>query len=205
MMQPVEFPDLHFLIEGGKALELCRSFVAERHRAFDACQSLARELGVMQFTTDLLDGTISRVRFQKAPHPDFGRADRNGMCAPRKGTEWETRFRAQLGHPNEALLIQEALGVPCAISYHNETGSGSAHVGNMLCECGFLYPNEKGPYAMWIPDVESQVARYLAAGFAVDEPAMSFKAEFEGCCRIMSAGWELLVAQYNHDAALRAA
>ncbi|MGC5808004.1 hypothetical protein [Ralstonia pseudosolanacearum] len=47
------------------------------------------------------------------------------------------------------------------------------------------------------PDVPGAVARDEAKGYAVAEPAKSFKLEFEGCRRIEQEEWDILVAQHK--------
>lgn len=201
---PTDHPDLYFLIEGGKALDVCQAFIAERHRVVGENIALARELGVKHFCVDPLTGTVTHVRFPATPHHDFCRPDKFGRRAPRNGSHWDKRFRAQRGHDSDTQLIQKKLGVPCGFSYHGAKGSGSTCIGRPLSECGFLYPSEKGPYAMWIPDVAAHVARYVAQGWTVDEPARSFKPEFDGCRPILQDEWDRMVEDHNFAAPMAA-
>ena len=186
---------LYFLIEGGKALDLVRRHIKEMNDAHARAQKLAKEIGVKQFSADKLTGRLTGVVFERdqEPHPDFLKADRNGVCFPRKKSDWFNRIQAVKGHPITSELISEALGVPLTLRWKN----GFLHLGYPFRQAGFLFLGKDGPYAMYIPDVAGAIKK---AGHGLpDEPARSFKPEFEGCKRILRQEWELIVAQ--HDAA----
>jgi hypothetical protein len=190
-------PNLYFMIEGGKALDVCKAFIAQRERAIKERQSLAKELGIDHYLFDELNGTLRSVRFTHHPHKDFTAAQRRGYYRPRKNSAWAKRFAGQPDHPHESSLISAELGIPTRLQHRSQNGHGTSHIGRPLYECGFLFLSVDGPYAMWIPDVEAEVARYLARGETVEEPALSFKAEFDGCRRILIQEWNLLVAQHD--------
>lgn len=191
---------LFFMIEDGRALELIKKHIADRLSSIERAKALAVELGAEDVSTSKADGKVIAVRFKGAPHPDFKKPDKWG-ARPRKGTEWAKRFAEQQGYEAESYLIQEALGVPCQISYTCQGGSGFRHIGYPFSECGFLFLSKDGPYAMWIPDVEAEVQADLAKGHTVSEPALSFKPEFDGCRRIKIEEWEYLVAKHNLEKA----
>ncbi|WP_234775052.1 hypothetical protein [Paraburkholderia tropica] len=191
---------LFFMIEGGKALELVKRHIADRMSAIERAKAIAVELGAEDVSTSKADGKVVAVRFKGAPHPDFKKPDKWG-ARPRKGTDWAKRFADQKGYEAESYLIQEGLGVPCQISYSNNGGSGFRMLGVPFTECGFLFLGKSGPYAMWIPDVEAEVRADVTRGFTVEEPALSFKPEFEGCRRIKIEEWEYLVAKHNLEKA----
>ncbi|WP_234775226.1 hypothetical protein [Paraburkholderia tropica] len=191
---------LFFMIEGGKALELVKKHIDDRLSSIERAKALAVELDASDVSTSKADGKVVAVQFKGAPHPDFKKPDKFGS-RPRKGTDWAKRFAAQDGYEPESYLIQSALDVPCQISYSHDGGSGFRHIGYPFSECGFLFLGKNGPYAMWIPDVEAEVRRDLAKGYTVNDPALTFKAEFDGCRRIRIEEWEFLVAKHNLEKA----
>ncbi|WP_186214669.1 hypothetical protein [Burkholderia gladioli] len=195
---------LFFIIEGGKALELVRKHIADRVDSVERAKALARELGAADVSTSRADGKIVAVKFNGAPHPDFKKPTKWGS-QPRKGTEWEKRFAAQEGYEHDSYLIMKGLDIPSGINYSYKGGSGSRLIGVPFTECGFLFLGKDGPYAMWIPDIESEVQADLAKGYTVEEPALSFKPEFDGCRRIKVEEWEYLVAKHNLEKARAAA
>lgn len=191
---------LIFMIEGGKALELVRRYIASRIECRDAKHALVRELGCERFMDSRLDGRLFGVHFPNGVevHADFKRPDRQGYRSPRKGSAWEKRFADLPTHPDSSKLVSDELGVPTCIGYKTVTGSGFTRIGNPLHECGFLYLGENGPYAMWIPDVQAEVANIESCEKAtVDEPCRSFVPEFEGCRRIEEEEWEIMVANHK--------
>lgn len=189
--------NLIFLIEGGEALTLVRQYVEDVSRAQDEALALGRELGAVRVCVSDYNGIVTRVEFNDKPHPDFVKHRKTGDYYPKKGTEWAKRFDAQRGHANFCGLIQEHLHVPHSLNYRRETGHGSRIIGHPLEACGFLFLSKNGPYGMWIPDIEPEVTELIADGFTVDEPALSFKPEFDGCRRIESEEWDILVAQHK--------
>lgn len=197
--------DAIFLIEGGKALELVRSHIAEWLRVRKQSQDLARELGVDHVWTNKEDGVVIAVEFKGEVPPDFTGRGRHGW-RPKRGTEWAKRFSAQVGYRNPSALLMEGLGIPCFISYRTKNGHGSRRLGLPFSECGFMWVGESGPYAMWMPDVEAEVQAELAAGRTVEEPAASFRMQFEGCRRISEEEWARLAeaAVQAEDAAANA-
>lgn len=187
-----------FMIEGGKALEMVKHHISERLRVQQENRVLAKDLGVTEVCTDNMTGQLRGVVFDGEIHPEFTKPKgRHGISYPKKKTAWHERFAAQRGHHYAAQWIAEELGVPLWIRYRNERGNGGSSIGNPLNECGFLYLGVDGPYAMWVPDVPAYVAEHLVEGDAVDEPAASFKLEFEGCRRIEREEWEIIVAQHK--------
>jgi hypothetical protein len=184
------------MIESGKALEMVKHYIAEKKRVRAANVVIAQELGVEDIFVDRVNGTISAVRFPGKRHPDFTKETRRGAW-PKKGTDWHHRFADQVGYENQSAIISETFAVPLSISYKRETGEshGWRCIGGMLNECGFLWLGEDGPYAMWIPDVEAEVASDIAKGYSVAEPARSFTPAFAGCRRIENEEWDILVAE----------
>lgn len=186
-----------FMIEGGKALELVKQHIAERRRVLAQNKAIADELGVKEVRVDRETGELRAVVFPGKIPEGWTKPDKHGCCLPKKGAEWWQRFRQQKGHPDPSVTIAEAFKIPMSIEYSSGGGTGFRHIGSFLHECGFLYMSPDGPYAMWVPDVPGEVAADEARGHTVAEPAKSFKLEFEGCRRIESEEWDLLVAQHK--------
>lgn len=183
-----------FMIESGRALELIKEHIAERKRVAVQAHELAKELGVEYVSTSSLTGVLHAVYFRDSVHPDFTKPDSKGASRPKKKTEWAKRFADQKGYEPPSEVIAKAFGIPLAISHAvNGDGVGVRCIGFPLQECGFLWLAEDGPYAMWVPDVPAEVAEDEAKAHTVDEPAKSFKLEFDGCRRIERDEWELLV------------
>jgi len=190
---------LIFMIESGKMLDLVKHHIKEVRRVRNQSLSLMRELGVDECWQSERNGVVRRVHFGSKPrHPDFT-IPKTGSSHPKRGTEWAKRFDMQVGYESPCDAIAEALNVPLSISYRSADGKGhgSRRFGIPLQECGFLYLSEKGPYALYVPDVEAEVASDIAKGYIVAEPAASFKPEFEGCRRITEAEWDFIVAEHN--------
>ena len=186
-----------FMIEGGKALELVKQHIAEKQRVARERGDLAGELGVEDIYVSNMDGVLLGVRFKgDAVHPDFKKPDRKGISFPKARTAWKERFDAQRGFPRPSIVIAEAFDIPLSIGYTGkEGGHGWRSIGNPFNECGFLYLGVDGPYAMWVPDVPGEVAEGETRGVIVEEPAKSFRLEFEGCKRIEKEEWDILVAE----------
>jgi len=192
-----ETKNVIFMIEGGRALEMVKHHIAEVKRVAEQSRALALELGVERIFTSLENGTLLSVEFPGKVHRDFTKPSKHGSH-PKKGTEWAKRFDAQQGYECPSYVISDALGIPLSISYSLSNGGHGSHmIGYPFSECGFLYLSADGPYAMWVPDVPAIVASNEAKGYTVEEPAKSFKLEFDGCRRIEKEEWDFLVAQHN--------
>ena len=201
-MSDKSVPDAIFMIEGGRALEMVRQHIADRQRVREEVAALANELGIKEGSTDRTNGCIRAVVFEGATHPDFCKPKkRDGTSYPKRGTVWSKRFGAQTGYRDAAEWISSEFKVPLSIKYKSNGtfGEGWFRIGSPLTECGFLFMGENGPFALWVPDVAEHVARRAAAGAVVDEPAASFKMEFDGCRRIAKEEWEILVLQHKLD------
>lgn len=205
-----------FLIESGPALDLVQRHIAERVRVKDEVNVLATELGAERISADRLTGVLLGVVFKDKIHPDFTKPRRvDGASFPKKKTAWAKRFAAQTGHENQTEAISRLFNIPLSLNYSNGQGSeGVSMIGSPFQECGFLYLGKEGPYAMWVPDVPAYVAEYekkrdcldeSKVGYTVEEPAKSFKLEFDGCRRMLNEEWELMVAQHNLNQKRRAA
>lgn len=192
-----------FLIESGKALELVRSHIAEVIRVRKANAELLEPLAVQMVWTYKNEGSVTAVKFNGAHHADFTKPASDGRSRPKKGTEWAKKFAAQKGHLSASDTIAEALKIPLSIQTLSEDGeiSGSRMIGWPLCECGFLYLGEAGPYAMWVPDVPTAVTAEQARKLKVAEPALSFKLEFPGCRALPEEEWDFIVAKHKLEKA----
>lgn len=188
--------DAFFMIESGRALEMIKEHIADRHRVMIETRSLAKEIGAPQLFEDRTNGVLLGVVFDGDIHPDFKKpSGRHTASYPKKGTAWAKRLSEQKGYQPLVRWISGEFDIPLGISYTHENGSGGSGIGNPFTECGFLYLGVDGPYAMWVPDVPAEVAEYEAKGYVVEEPARSFKLEFDGCRRIEKEEWEILVLQ----------
>lgn len=185
-----------FLIEGpGKAMDLVKRHIADVLRVKEWNREVANELGITEAVTSRIDGKVTGVVFPKgASHPDFGKP-KKGVSYPKKKTEWWKKLTLANGWEPPSDRICRELGIPTVLSYSDGHGSGWRRLGLMFEEAGFLYLSKDGPYALWTADVPAEVAEHEARGCAVEEPAKSFKLEFEGCRRIHKEEWDLLVAQ----------
>ena len=184
-----------FMIEGGRALEMVKEHIAERKRVRDFNRSIMAELGAENMSVSRLDGTLFGLVFESSPPAEFCKPDREGVSRPRKGSEWAKRFKAQKGYRQVEGWIADEFGIPMAISYKGKNCHGSRCIGAMFNACGFLFLGEAGPYAMWAPDVQAEVAKTEADGYEVEEPAKSFVFSLDGCRRIEKEEWEILALQ----------
>lgn len=190
--------NLLFMIEGGRALEMVKAHIAERERVREEVRLLAKELGVESVYTDRSSGVLMGAIFYGAPHPDFKKpTGRHGVSYPKKGSSWGKRLSAQNGYASPARSIPEEFNIPLQIAYEYDGGNGWRMLGNPLSECGFLHLGPDGPYAMWIPDVEAAVLDHESRGQIVRDPAKSFRPAFDGCRKIESEEWEILVLQHK--------
>lgn len=186
-----------YMINSGKALELIKKRIEDRKNTHQQVLDFSSELGATYVKTDRFNGILLAVVFDKDVNPDFKKPDRQGASYPKKGTEWDARFKAQVDHGNETSIIAEAFNIPLSIRYTCENGNGWTSVGNAFSECGFLYLGADGPYAMWVPDIKSKISAMEADGRVVDEAVKSFSMEFEGCTAIEDEEWDILVAQHK--------
>lgn len=184
-----------FMIEGGQPLELVKQFIASKIEVNAANKKAAQEIGAEKISIDRMFGNLLGVAFRGERHPDFKVPKRNGICFPKKGSEWEKRFAELPRHEHQSSVISKALKIPLSISYGKESSNGWRHIGSPLNECGFLWLSYEGPYAMWIPDVPAEVAICEADGYVVGPREKQFKPEFDGCRRIYQEEWDILIAQ----------
>lgn len=189
-----------FIIEGSPFIDAVREHIAECRRVQQEVKALADELGVKEARTNVWTGVLTAVRFPGPVHPDFTKPDRKFSCSwPRKRTAWAERFAAQRGREPQTKRIQKIWPVPTTINYDvgREGGWGRQCIGNLLTECGFLWLSREGPYAMWVPDVEYEVARIEREFGQVEEPVRSFRLAFDGLRRIHQEEWDILVLQHQ--------
>lgn len=189
----------YFMIEGGRALELVKHHIAERIRVHDAGRALAVEAGAESFRCLHENGVFYSAQFKRGqPIPaGWTKPDSKGSSRPKKGSEWAAKLKTQVGYVNAEHLIVEAFDIPTSLGYANEGGSGWCLLGLPFSGSGFLWLSEEGPYAMWTPDVPACVKSREAEGCTVEEPAASFKLEFDGCRRIEKEEWEILVLSHK--------
>lgn len=194
--------DLYFAVEGGKTMDLAREYVAERSAVEKNNRALAKELGADQYVISLMDGVLSGVVFVDKHHPDFKRADRKGLCFPKKGSGWATRMAATKGYDKRGYKLADALGVPTTVNYTTEGGYGSSVISRGWSSgVGFLYLSENGPFALYIPDIAEVVARHEALGHTVCDECKNFHPIFDGARPILKEEWELVIAQYELEEA----
>lgn len=187
-------PEALFIIESDTALELVKQHIQDCKRVTEQRQFLLTELGVTHCFTNIRTGVVTGVVFDKTVHPEFCKPlISNKVSYPRKGSSWHKRLKEQVGVPDPAHLISKEFNIPLSLHYKLESSEGVLRLGEPLTECGFLYIGENGPYAMWVPDVNKEVKQQESNGSVVQEPAKSFKLEFEGCRRIEPEDWEILV------------
>ncbi|WP_432263389.1 hypothetical protein [Cupriavidus sp. TMH.W2] len=183
-----------FMIEGGRALDLVKAHISEVYRVDAVVRALAQSVGGDRIYTSREDGRLLSVVFRGERHPDFTLGNKYGS-KPKKGTESAVRFAAQVGYRSPEEAIQTELGVLWRINYGADGSQGFRMLGVPFSSCGFLWLGDDGPFAMWIPDVQSEVRSAEAGGYVVGGPAKSFCMEIDGCRRIDREEWELLVAQ----------
>ena len=187
-----------FLIESGKALDMVKEHIADRLRVRSEVEALMKEIGVEGGSVDRRSGVLLGVVFAGDVHNEFTKPKkRYGTSYPKKKTAWAARFAGQKGYKNQSDWIAEEFNIPLSVGYKCDGGEGFSCIGNVFAECGFLYLSESGPYAMWTPDVPAAVSDFVEQGRVVNEPAASFKLEFDGCRRIEKEEWEILVLQEN--------
>lgn len=191
-----DIPPAIFMIEGGHALQLVQAHIEARMLCEQEVRAICKELGVQHIRRDRRNGKVTSVQFPGAVPSGWCKPGRYDSSRPRRGSDWSKRFAAQVGFPDPAEVISQALQIPLSIGYTQQHGEGWMRIGSMLTECGFLYLSAEGPYAMWCPDVPAYVAALEAEGDKqIKEPAKSFRLQFDGCRRIHREEWDLLVLQ----------
>lgn len=191
-----------FLIEGGKALELIKTHIAEKVELAAKIKAIADEFGTTNVATSKHDGSLLGLRLgsRDVRHKDFTAPDEHGICRPRKKSATAKRFAEIGGYTKPADMIAKAFGIPTAISYKKDGEySGSRAIGSPFFPCGFLYLSHEGPFAMWTPDVELEVQLTLARepGVEVAEPARSFRLDIEGCRRLEPEEWQIIALTHT--------
>lgn len=186
---------LIYLIESGPALQAIKDHIAERKRVQTEVLTLAARYGVEQGSICRSTGVLLGVQFRpRQGHPDFCKP-RKGVSYPKKGTEAKAAFMRQKGHESESKVISELFCVPLCLNWTHPDGSNwGCCVAFPLTECGFLYFSEAGPYALWIPNVPSAIARMEAEGKKVQQ---SFNPDLPGCRQLMREEWDFMVAQHQ--------
>jgi hypothetical protein len=188
----------YFLVEGGRALELAKQYLADIERVRNEVREMSLELGITHGVTSRLDGTLMAADFPGEVHPDFKKPDRNGHSYPKKGTAWHARLENQKGWANPVKLITEEYGIPLSIPYKSPDGEGWTSIGIPLKECGFLYPCPEGPFAIYAPDVPAYVEEMKAEGKTIkEEKVRDFEFDIPGTRRITREEWDLVVAEFK--------
>jgi len=192
-----------YLIEGGKALQLVKQHIEEVKRVRNDVRLIAEELGIREGQTNNFTGVLISVLFKRGAVPEgWTKPDRkHGASRPKKGTPMAARFAAQVGYKAPSTVISDELGVPLDVSYENGKSIGSRGLGeNPFRPCGWLYCSGSGPFALFTPDVVGEVKRLKAAGWTVTGEAANFTGVIDGCRRIESEEWDIVVAQHELDA-----
>jgi len=169
-----------FMIEGGVALDLIQDHIAEKQVIADKIRELADEFCTTRVATSKFDGSLIGLHLDPSkPRPkDFTAPDVNGVSRPRSKS------------------IAATLGIPTQLSYSKKGKfHGSRLIGHPAAPCGFLYISSNGPFAMWTPDVEMEVAAAESSekGVVVSGPAKSFRMDIDGCRRLEIEEWEIIV------------
>lgn len=188
-----------YLIESGRPLALVKEHIAEVLRVRDEVGILCKELGVERITTCRWTGVLEYVVFPCVVPDGWTKPHRKySVSAPKKGTDWHKRFKAQKGHRAAAEVIKEAFGVPTNISYTTDGGSGMTRLGNPFFPCGWMYLSADGPYALWVPDAVAELLSAQAAGKTVqNEDALQWRGVIPGARQIHDEEWDILVAQHK--------
>jgi hypothetical protein len=187
-----------FMIEGGVALDLIQDHIAEKQVIADKIRELADEFCTTRVATSKFDGSLIGLHLDPSkPRPkDFTAPDVNGVSRPRSKSETAKRLRAIGGYKNPSESIAATLGIPTQLSYSKKGKfHGSRLIGHPAAPCGFLYISSNGPFAMWTPDVEMEVAAAESSekGVVVSGPAKSFRMDIDGCRRLEIEEWEIIV------------
>jgi hypothetical protein len=194
--------DAIYIIESGKALDLVKHRIAHSLRIRLEVIALLKSIGCEnnKVWTNSQTGVLTCISAKRGSQPEgFTVPDSKGRTWPKKGTELAKRFAEQKGHPlSESNEISSAFNVPLSLEYKLIDGSkGWRRIGYPLSECGYLYLSAKGPYALWIPDIKKAIAECKARGETVIGDAKKFDMQIEGCRRIESEEWEIMVLQHK--------
>jgi hypothetical protein len=205
----MSFQTALFLVTGGKALDLVKQHIAEVHRVRAANADAMRELGLpegTQFRVSSHTYRLHSVRFPDGAVPaGWTRPSReHGVSRPKAGTEWAKRIAALPTVEDPAEVIGRELEVPLSMNYRHGTSCGWCAIGSPARPCGWCWLSDAGPYAMWVPDVPAAVQARQGEGYTIEEPAASFRLQFDGCRRILHEEWELLVARAQAGRAAQA-
>ena len=188
----------YYLVENNPSLvTLFEGFLHSRQRTLNNNKALADELGVTHGMFHHTTNALTAVNFPRDKvHPQFKKPKRpNDPSYPKVGTEWEAKFKANVGTTNQVQVLTNALGVPLTLFYKkNEdgTGGGAKHIGYPLNECGWMFAD--GVLGFFIPNVEEYVAQGLAAGLDFEESSLTFSMDIPNCRRISKAEWDLEIA-----------
>lgn len=189
-----------YLIEGGKALQLVKRHIEEVKRVRAEVRLIADELGITEGQTNPFTGVLASVVFKRGAVPEgWTKPDRkHGVSYPKKGTPMAARFAAQVGYPEPAKVISYELGIPVDVDYSRGNGvQGSKCIGdNPFRPCGWLYCSGEGPFALFAPDVVSEVKALTEKGYTVEGGAASFTGLIDGCRQIEDEEWDIVVAQH---------
>lgn len=192
-------PSIIFLIESGKALDMVKGHIADRIRVHEEIREILMELGVERVSTHPFTGALTGVVFPGDLPEGWTKPDRkHHLSRPKRGTDWARRFAALKGWEPEGISIAKGFDIPTWTGYTCKGGGhGGRCIGNPFTPCGWLYLSQDGPFAMWIPDVQAELAAMRADGMEPEKSVAEWKPEIPGCRRIEDEEWDILAAQHK--------
>lgn len=194
--------ELYYLIESGSALAAVKSYIEDRQRVHQNCLDAAKELGVDVASYDRDTHAFKAVEFKdrSSVHIDFTLPKRNNnLSYPKKGTEWDRRFKTMGLKRTAEQIIHDLFKIPSTISF-SKSGTdtyGSRMIGDRIQQTGFLFLSPNGPFALYAPDVKLAIKQCEDEGYTVNQEIKDYDDNLPGCTKINKEDWDLLVAKHQ--------
>lgn len=202
----LDIKNLYFLVESGQMLDLAKRIADNFQAVHEANLAYVRGVGGVAFQASSWDGRVYAVKFEGEAPAGFKKPNKRGCCEPKKGSKYAADMAELPVHMDVSREISRLLNVPTDLHYSQKgKWSGVTSLGHPFFPCGILWFKLDGPYCIYIPDVQHYVREKEETGSTVDEPAKSFKPEFEGLRQILKEEWDLMKARHKADQEKQAA
>lgn len=188
----------YYLITDGPLLDAVKASIASVVATDNATYEFCERLGVKQVRKGFRGTPISFLFDRRVPQ-GFTHRDKHGASHPKRNSEYYEAWQKIPPNQDDVKVIQEITGIPLSYNYSDGEGcSGGSAIGDILFACGFLYPSTKGPYVLYVPDVQAQLAEFKTErpNAVLEDNIEAWRMNVPGIEEITKARWDLIVAQH---------
>jgi len=188
----------YYIVEGGQFLAWAAGVRTRTIKTYKDMSDYYKSIGGTN--ANEIGGSMVEIQFEQGEAPKgFNKQDRDGFCAPRKGSKYDKEM-SKIKLPNECLEFVKKTGLRTWISYDRKDGvrgGGGFRIGSGIYPVRVCWLSPESPLLLVVPDVAGCTEHLDNDVYDIKNNDHLWRIDEDGLKEVLLEEWRLMEAKHK--------